>query len=208
MSNASESGMIKKLTRDFANALVLREKKRVIYCDAGYGLPSQAGPRRERVLAVSKQIVNFLVWQGESTMDFADICICNCDEPYRKAVEERMKHLLNGEVPSHVTFSSAGIDSSSSQTLVYLSPDADETLDPNNEPPDQVVVGLLIDRKIRSNRSKRQGATLGLPSARLALETFNVDAYELLSVDTVLVGMQMVVVSGETTFATQVQRTT
>ena len=70
-----------------------------------------------------------------------------------------MKHLLNGEVPSHATFSSAGTDSSSSQTLVYLSPDADETLDPNNKPPDQVVVGLLIDRKIRPNRSKRQAAS-------------------------------------------------
>ena len=228
MINEIECDIMKKLARDFTNTLVVRETtkatknihktRRVIYCDAGYGFPSQARPRRERVLAVAKQMVNFLIWQkGEcssvldndnandddddgNTNDFkgaADIILCNfADEHSRMAVEERMKQLLNGNVPAHVTFSTAtsselDLSSSSQEKIVYLSPDADDVLDPNCEPPDRVVVGLLIDRRIQPNRSKKRAATLGLPSARLALDTFtNIDSCEPLNVDTVLVGMQ------------------
>ncbi|KAI2510265.1 hypothetical protein MHU86_4143 [Fragilaria crotonensis] len=179
------------LTLDFTNKLVVGGRKKIIYCDAGYGFPSEAKPRRERVLAVAKQIVNFLIWQGESSMDsLAEIVICDCDQSCRTAVEERMKQLLKGSLPTHVSFSTASLDSLSSQDLVYLSPDADATLDPTKEPPDHVVVGLLVDRRIQPNRSKRQAASLGLPCARLALEAFNMDDCEPLNVDTVLVGMQ------------------
>ena len=38
--------------------------------------------------------------------------------------------------------------------LVYLSPDADERLNPNHCPPMVVVVGMLVDRKVQPNRSK------------------------------------------------------
>ena len=179
------------LTVDFNNKLVVGGRKKIIYCDAGYGFPSEAKPRRERVLAVAKQIVNFLVWQTESsTDDLAEIVICDCDQQCRTAVEDRMKQLLKSSLPTHVTFSTDSLVSLSSQDVVYLSPDADEMLDPTKEPPDHVVVGLLVDRRIQPNRSKRQAESLGLPCARLALEAFNMDDCEPLNVDTVLVGMQ------------------
>ena len=47
----------------------------------------------------------------------------------------------------------------------------------------------MIEKSDQTEVSGKQLATLGLPSARLALETFNVDAYEPLNVDTVLLGM-------------------
>lgn len=175
------------LTNDLANCLTLARRK-VIYCDAGYGFPSEARPRREKVLAIAKQVVNFLMWQRESSMDFAEIIIVGCDELNRSALVERMKHLLKGDIPIHVSFSATTLDSL--KKIVYLSPDADEALDPSIEPPDQVVVGLLIDRRINANRSKRQAANLGIQSARFALEEFNIDRCEPLNVDTVLVGMQ------------------
>jgi hypothetical protein len=176
------------LAKDLAKCLTLRRRK-VIYCDAGYGFPSEARPRREKVLAIAKQVVNFLMWQQESTsMDFAEVIIVGCDELNRSALEERMKQLLKGDIPLHVSFSSTKLDSL--DKIVYLSPDADEALDPSLEPPDHVVVGLLIDRRIIANRSKRQAANLGIQSARFALEEFNIDRCEPLNVDTVLVGMQ------------------
>jgi len=176
------------LAKDFANSLAVTRKK-VLFCDAGYGFPSEARPRREKVLAVAKQIVNFLSWQSKSSMDFADLVIVGCDERSRSDVEERMKQLLKGDVPPHVSFSVTSLEDSS-DSIIYLSPDADEALDPSTEPPDRVVVGLLIDRRIQPNRSKKHAASLGIQSARLPLEGFNVDNCEPLNVDTVLVGMQ------------------
>jgi hypothetical protein len=38
---------------------------RRIICDLGYGFPKEERPRRERILAVAKQLVNVLVWQRE-----------------------------------------------------------------------------------------------------------------------------------------------
>jgi len=35
----------------------------IIICDAWYGFPTQKRPRRERILAVSKQIYNFIQWR-------------------------------------------------------------------------------------------------------------------------------------------------
>ncbi|KAL7557661.1 hypothetical protein ACA910_001263 [Epithemia clementina (nom. ined.)] len=36
-----------------------------ILCDMGYGLPKEARARKEKILAISRQIVNFLWWQQE-----------------------------------------------------------------------------------------------------------------------------------------------
>ena len=35
----------------------------LIICDAGYGLPHQARPRKEKISAISKQLYNFITWQ-------------------------------------------------------------------------------------------------------------------------------------------------
>jgi len=40
-----------------------------IVCDLGYGVPKEARPRREKILAVSKQLVNFLEWQRSSVRE-------------------------------------------------------------------------------------------------------------------------------------------
>ena len=185
---------------------MLQQKKKILYCDAGYGFPTEARPRRERILAVAKQIVNFLDWQrnsqsfsssdiknnsNSSNHELAEIVIIDCDESIEMAVRDRMKELLKAdEIPANVIFSSERLDSSKDD-IIYLSPDAEEVLDPHKEPPNQVVIGLLIDRRIQPNRSKQRAYKLGLKSARLALESFqDVDQCEPLNVDTVLVGMQ------------------
>mmetsp|Transcript_16219 Transcript_16219/g.30670 ORF Transcript_16219/g.30670 Transcript_16219/m.30670 type:complete len:163 (-) Transcript_16219:1618-2106(-) len=46
------------------------------------------------------------------------------------------------------------------ETIVYLSPDADERLDPYQDPPRIAVVGMLVDRKIQPNRSKLRAQEL------------------------------------------------
>ena len=44
------------------------------------------------------------------------------------------------------------------EEIVYLSPDADETLSPDAPPPPILVVGMLVDRRIRPDRSKKRAA--------------------------------------------------
>jgi hypothetical protein len=162
--------------------------KRMIYCDASYGFPNEKAPRREKVCSVAKQLVNFLNWQQECIMPLADIVIVGCNEAAKYELEERMKFLLKGDLPSHIKFLDNPLILNSAD--IYLSPDADEVLDPNFEPPQSVIVGLLIDRKIQPNRSKNQAVILGIKSARLALENFNLNCNEPLNVDTVLMGIQ------------------
>ena len=43
-----------------------------------------------------------------------------------------------------------------SQSVTYLSPDASKTLNPIEAPPSIIVVGMLVDRKVQSNRSKHR----------------------------------------------------
>jgi len=63
-----------------------------IICDAWYGFPSQKRPRKERILAVSKQIHNFICWRRSA---------------FRKEKEkEKLKQLL----VSHVYVIGKGID--------------------------------------------------------------------------------------------------
>jgi len=42
--------------------------------------------------------------------------------------------------------------------IIYLSPDADETLDASSPPPSIVVIGMLVDRRVQPNRSKKRAA--------------------------------------------------
>jgi hypothetical protein len=56
--------------------------------------------------------------------------------------------------------------------VIYLSPDADDELDPFCPPPPVVVVGLLIDRKVQANRSlQRATEKLRVRSARWPLSS-------------------------------------
>jgi len=78
------------------------------------------------------------------------------------------------------------------QQQVYLSPDAFEVLDINREPPKIVIVGLLIDRRVKPNRSRDRADLLKIVARRWPLEDcfVGIDANEPLNVDCVLEGMQ------------------
>ena len=178
----------------------------VIICDAWYGFPTEKRPRKERILAVSKQIYNVLIWrcefhhalqcrkiQGEDSSSHVivigkveDVNAIHervndlfgssekglsedmCSDPFTKCVflpgmtleeivsgkghpllflptltgKEKEKEALQEE------------DDGQKEAIVYLSPDADERLDPYQAPPRIVVVGMLVDRKVQPNRSK------------------------------------------------------
>lgn len=176
----------------------------ILICDAGYGFPREARPRKEKILAIARQLVNFLQWQEQSVYHaspMAKVRVVSCpDDEIRQALQDRTLSLLGGtELPSHVSFSCEGLEDTcpnttmgSSDQVIYLSPDANESLDPSHKPPRVVVVGLLIDRRIQPNRSNDRAFQLDLVSKRWPLESFfqEISANEPLNVDCVLEGMQ------------------
>jgi len=170
----------------------------MLLCDAGYGLPREGRPRKEKVLAMARQLVNFLTWQREAsstdvvgefgtTPPVARVQVVACANPsVRQALEERTLHLLGTkELPHHVSFSCQSLEDAcgilpgrcQSQALlplpiVYLSPDAPESLDPTQVPPRVVIVGLLIDRRVQPHRSHERAKQLVLqPMAMEAAAT-------------------------------------
>lgn len=180
-----------------------KSPQHTLICDAGYAFPREARPRKEKVNAIARQLANFLEWQMKhykqklSTM--ANIKVVGCqDENIVSLLKDRTKQLLNkGELPNHVTFESGSLtDSCSASVLktnpIYLSPDAQDTLDPSQRPPDVCVVGLLIDRRVQPNRSKERALKLEMLSKRWPLEQCfsDIDPNEPLNVDCVLEGMQ------------------
>jgi hypothetical protein len=181
-------------------------KPPVILCDFAYGLPKEARPRKEKLLAISKQMVTFLTWQAEAqelnpNHQPHGLQIVGCpDEATETALTNRMHQLWKTAspetpFPEHVTFTDKPLEAFAFQDPnnppVYLSPDADQALDPAQPPPNTVVVGLLIDRRIQVNRSLDQATKLSLPAARLPLDSVpHVDRNEPLNVDCILEGMQ------------------
>jgi hypothetical protein len=218
---------------------------RRIICDLGYGFPKEERPRRERILAVAKQLVNLLLWQRDECQrrrhKTPDICTsdspggnvnstqCSCarlvlvdcpDEEVRLHLRTRMNELWTTtradernhelqvpndpcefmtELPANfLQFSdealSSMVESSStlSQSVVYLSPDSDRVLDAAVPPPDLLVVGMLIDRRIQPLRSLRRAEHLGAAAARLPLHRVSdvLDPNEPLNVDCILEGIQ------------------
>ena len=173
----------------------------VLLCDAGYGLPREARPRKEKILAIARQMVNFLEWQQQqqaasSGQQLAKIQVVGCnDEAMCKALQERTQELLGtSALPTHVTFTCDALDTVCNETeeAVYLSPDAPESMDPAQTPPNIVIVGLLIDRRVQPNRSQERAIKLNLKSKRWPLEQCfaKVDRNEPLNVDTILEGTQ------------------
>jgi hypothetical protein len=45
-------------------------------------------------------------------------------------------------------------NATNSKSIVYLSPDASNKLNPKEIPPSIIIIGMLVDRKVQSNRSK------------------------------------------------------
>jgi hypothetical protein len=167
----------------------------LIICDAGYGLPRQARPRKEKISAISKQLYNFIQWQMKNhdtkhqlarikVVGTSDVICC---------VNERLLQLWDSStLPKHVEFISQTLECLDLNEAVYLSPDATNTLDASKQPPRVTIVGLLIDRRIQPNRSMNRATSLDITAARWPLEDFfsNIDSQEPLNVDTIMEGMQ------------------
>lgn len=196
---SKESAVENDLTEQLST-LNLTETANVFLCDAGYGLPSEARPRREKILAICRQLHNFLTWQVGSCCgerkNLAHVKIVGSPDVV-KALRERWLQLLScgssSSLPSHVEFCSGPLeDCINGETTVYLSPDAAHVLDPSQQPPSIIVVGLLIDRRVvQPNRSQKRACFLNMPVARLALDEFsNISPHEPLNVDTVMEVMQ------------------
>ena len=77
---------------------------------------------------------------------------------------------------------------------MYLSPDASYTLPSTSPPPRVAIIGMLIDRRITTDRSRvRAEETLKIKAAKLPLDELNVKeltSQEPLNVDTVMELMQ------------------
>lgn len=186
------------------------EPSPLILCDAWYGFPTQKRPRRERILAVSRQLVNFIEWRRNAKLDtqYCQVQLLG-DGSDVDAVQDRVNEIASEEFSygkdcSEVVFK-PNIDihealqmwrqqHNTDDQVVYLSPDASETLSSSSRPPNIVVVGMLIDRRITSDRSrKRAEETLNLRAVKLPLDVLNVkemNSEEPLNVDTVMELMQ------------------
>lgn len=162
-----------------------------ILCDMGYGLPKEGRPRKEKVNAISRQLVNFLWWQIQHKLPLVSIDIVDCpDDDAKKTLSERMKSHWEGEnkksgtnepFPEHVQFIEQSLEdlchpinnrannTTQDSDTVYLSPDAPRSLDPSQPPPHVLVVGLLIDRRIQLNRSLERANKIDIKSAQLPL---------------------------------------
>jgi hypothetical protein len=105
-------------------------------------------------------------------------------------LKARMEELYKGDLPEHVEFSTEPLNDLAAGAM-YLSPDAPLVLDPSTDPPSVVFVGMLIDRRVQVDRSLKRANVLQIPSARLALEHFNVDDHEPLNVDVCMEVMQL-----------------
>lgn len=104
-----------------------REAPFHILCDLGYGIPKEARPRKEKILAISKQLVNFLAWQhafgkrqpiggGAHERKPAHVEIVSCtDSEAEKAIKERMHDLWNADntnecFPGNFSFASCSLE--------------------------------------------------------------------------------------------------
>ena len=195
------------------------EPPSIIVCDAWYGLPTQKRPRRERVNAVARQLRNFeqsslLQSTSHSSEQSRGIRVVLVGKgPDVKVIGERLDKLREEdnckgerkeeliackvELWPNVSVEEAcrivnkyALDcGSEANRPIYLSPDADKTLDPRKPPPRTVVVGMLIDRRVQPNRSNERANSIEITAARLPMDELNVEGLETneaLNVDTVL----------------------
>jgi hypothetical protein len=213
-------------------------------CDLGYGLPNESRPRKEKILAIVRQLANFLIWRQQQTeqqqLPLAHIFIVlgksACKEGSapsqggvnfenreliltHEALLERMREIwahqfIEVAFPDHivsfvyeplgeflrctcgiVTGNSGGdYHDNRNHSVAYLSPDATTMLDVTRFPPNNIIIGLLIDRRsIQHNRSYMRARDVRVQSVRLPLDcavSLSIHENEPLNVDCVLEGMQ------------------
>lgn len=196
----------------------LREKpQNIILCDGWYGFPTQKRPRKERICAVSRQLVNFLTWRFEYKPNFlSDAKPCQVHLIGKDLDVEAVRDRIHDIVAEQFTNTPDQYDNQiifkpnvdvheairqgkkdyqdENFEVVYLSPDASDTLPLLSRPPRVVIVGMLIDRRITSDRSrKRAEESLKMRAVKLPLNELNVRemcSEEPLNVDTVMEMMQ------------------
>jgi hypothetical protein len=217
-SNRLPCGAFEKLTLHYETPVdthdvagsSLETKPNIILCDAWYGFPEQRRPRKERICAVSRQLVNFLQWRQSAKLG-AEQCQVHLlgSEVDVTSVQQRIVEIVEKEdtsgncisqidykpnVDIHEAIERWKNSYSTNEEVVYLSPDASETLSPTARPPNVVIVGMLIDRRITSDRSrKRAEESLNLRAVKLPLDELDVKemcSQEPLNVDTVMELMQ------------------
>ena len=160
--------------------------------------------------AIASQLSNFLKWQLEADIgDLAAVRVVGVpDDKTRDALQNRLLEKLGSpSLPQHMTSTCESLEEcianeqncgdddacdKSKETAVYLSPDAEDSLDPSKRPPRIAVVGLLIDRRVQPNRSKDRASKLNIVAKRWPLDDCfaDISAKEPLNVDCVLEGMQ------------------
>jgi len=194
MADAETS--VDSLQRNFSKGLELEITSQthddpIIVCDMGYGLPKEARPRKEKILAVSRQLVNYLLLDKA-----AKVTVVEC--PDVNAIMTRVSDLWKKEAANktrELTESLEVTDESLTEWLDkhsfvknecrYLSPDAEKVL---SKIPKVTIVGLIIDRKsIQVNRSLNRANELDIPACSLDLSSSNLSSMqEPLNVDCVL----------------------
>lgn len=144
--------------------------------------------RKEKILAVGKQIYNFLQWRNDYLIEkknnfnydslISKLYVIGKKEDI-EAIRNRVDVLIER---IKISKSSEKVDTEYDswectylpdillenlicQTVklrpaLYLSPDASHTLSAKCEPPTVVIVGMLVDRKIQPNRSKSRAESL------------------------------------------------
>jgi hypothetical protein len=201
------------VSRSTLSDTVSQSRCKILVCDAGYGFPREARPRREKLLAIARQLANFLQWQEQQQLanNAHALALCQVvgcpDESIRSTLEVRTLELLQqDQLPAHVEFSCQSLEEycqscvaassegavspgeeatlghdnckalepprNNNNTVVYLSPDADTSLDSNQPPPTVMIIGLLVDRKVQRNRSKDRATALQITQKRLPLDEF------------------------------------
>jgi len=171
----------------------------ILVCDAWFGFPRQKRPRKERINAVSRQLSNFLRWRSEASGSKRE-CLVSLlgGEGDVQAVRDRMNE-IDGRLPSAFLFGESVtiheyLDQQKSVEVAYLSPDAQRTLPTTSPPPDIVIVGMLIDRRIAADRSRRRAEEgLNLNAVKLPLDELDVrdlSSREPLNVDAAMELMQ------------------
>jgi len=185
----------------------------IILCDAFYGFPTQKRPRNERVRAVSRQLTNFLQWRSEATeknsnnihshvhvlgkgKDIESVKT-RVDELGTQTKASTEQIIFDPDIEIRQFLDKQNCTSStqeSQEEVVYLSPDASYTLPTTCRPPRIVIVGMLIDRRITEDRSRRRAEeSLNIRAAKLPLDELRVkelSSCEPLNVDTVMELMQ------------------
>lgn len=180
----------------------------IILCDAWYGFPTQKRPRKERINAVSRQLSNFLEWRASAKRDERCQVSLLGSAGDARAVHDRMNEIAKDDSQSTKSCIDDQVQFKSDVTIhdyidnfakdvnevVYLSPDATDTLESTSPPPRIIIIGMLIDRRITTDRSRiRAEKTLKMKAVKLPLDELNVkelSSQEPLNVDTCMELMQ------------------